>query len=133
MADQARAELRAAIKAADGGADEALALLRQAAAVEDTMAVAFGPPDVVKPAHELLGELLLAQGKPAEAQQAFVRSLTLAPRRAASLLGLARAATAAGDAAVADQARADLRAMWHQADDDLPGLTEIARPAAQAH
>ena len=96
------------------------------------MAVAFGPPDVVKPAHELLGELLLAQGKPAEAQQAFVRSLALAPRRAASLLGLARAAAAAGDAAVADQARADLRAMWHQADDDLPGLTEIARPAAQA-
>jgi tetratricopeptide (TPR) repeat protein len=125
-------ELRAAIKAADGGADEALALLRQAAAVEDTMAVAFGPPDVVKPAHELLGELLLAQGKPAEAQQAFVRALALAPRRAASLLGLARAATAAGDAPVADQARADLRAMWHQADDDLPGLTEIARPAAQA-
>ena len=73
---------------------------------------------MVKPAHELLGELLLAQGKPAEAQQAFVRSLALAPRRAAS------------PAAVA--ARADLRAMWHQADDDLPGLTEIARPAAQA-
>jgi tetratricopeptide (TPR) repeat protein len=125
-------ELKAAAKAADGGADEAVALLRQAAAVEDTMPVAFGPPDVVKPTHELLGELLLAQGKGAEAQQEFVRSLALAPRRAASLLGLARAATAAGDTPVADQARADLRAIWRQADEDLPGLTEIARPAAQA-
>ncbi|MEP6687587.1 MAG: hypothetical protein ABJC36_04510 [Gemmatimonadales bacterium] len=125
-------ELRAAIKAADGGPDEAIALLRQAAAVEDTMPVAFGPPDVVKPTHELLGELLLAQGKAADAQQEFVRSLALAPRRAASLLGLARAATAAGDAPVADQARADLRSIWHQADEDLPGLAEIARPSAQA-
>ena len=125
-------ELRAAFLAADGKADEAVALLRQAAAVEDTMAVAFGPPDVVKPTHELLGELLLAQGKAAAAQQEFVRALALAPRRTASLLGLARAATAAGDAPVAEQARADLRAIWHQADEDLPGLAEIARPSAQA-
>jgi tetratricopeptide (TPR) repeat protein len=125
-------ELRAALRAADGQADEAVALLRQAAAVEDTMAVAFGPPDVVKPTHELLGELLLAQGKPAAAQQEFVRALALAPRRTASLLGLARAATAAGDAPVADQARADLRAIWHRADENLPGLAEIARPSAQA-
>jgi tetratricopeptide (TPR) repeat protein len=125
-------ELRAALRAADGKPDEAVALLRQAAAVEDTMAVAFGPPDVVKPTHELLGELLLAQGKAAEAQQEFVRALALAPRRTASLLGLARAATAAGDAPVAEQARADLRAIWHQADEDLPGLAEIPRPSAQA-
>ena len=125
-------ELRAAIRAADGKADEAVVLLRQAAAVEDTMAVAFGPPDVVKPAHELLGELLLAQGKAAEAQQEFVRALALAPRRTASLLGLARAATAARDAPVAEQARADLRAIWHQADQDLPGLAELPGPSAQA-
>lgn len=125
-------ELRGAFRAADGKADEAVALLRQAASAEDAMAVAFGPPDVVKPTHELLGELLLAQGKAAEAQQEFVRALALAPRRTASLLGLARAATAAGDGPVAEQARADLRAIWHQADEDLPGLAEIARPSAQA-
>jgi tetratricopeptide (TPR) repeat protein len=125
-------ELRAALLAADGNADEAVALLRQAAAVEDTMAVAFGPPDVVKPSHELLGEVLLAQGKAAAAQQEFVRALALAPRRTLSLLGLARAATAAGDAPVAEQARMDLRAIWHQADEDLPGLAEVPRPSAQA-
>jgi len=51
-------ELRAALRAADGASDEAFTLLRQAASIEDTMPVAFGPPDVVKPTHELLGELL---------------------------------------------------------------------------
>ena len=125
-------ELRAALRAADGKSDEAVALLRQAASVEDTMAVAFGPPDVVKPTHELLGEFLLAQGKAAEAQQEFVRALALAPRRTASLLGLARAATSAGDAPVAEQARADLRAIWHQADEGLPGRAEVPKPSAQA-
>jgi tetratricopeptide (TPR) repeat protein len=125
-------ELRAAIRADDGAGDEAVALLRQAGAIEDTIPVAYGPPDVVKPTHELLGELLLAQGKPAEAQQEFVRSLALAPRRTASLLGLARAAAAAGDTPIAEQARADLREIWHRAEPDLAGLAEIARPSAQA-
>jgi tetratricopeptide (TPR) repeat protein len=126
-----RTELQAAIRAAEGGGDDAVTLLRQATAIEDTMAVAFGPPDVVKPSHELLGELLLSQHKGPEAQQEFVRALRLAPRRTASLLGLARAATLAGDAPVADQARVDLAANLRHADADLPALSEIARRSAQ--
>lgn len=120
-------ELRAATSAADGKADEAISTLRDAAAREEGIPAAFGPPDVVKPAPELLGELLMAQGKPAEAQQAFTRALALAPRRSLSLLGLARAATAAGDTVVAEQAYADLRAIWRRAD------TEVARLLAQSH
>ena len=96
------------------------------------MPLEFGPPDVVKPTHELLGELLLAQGKPAEAQQEFVRALGLTPRRTPSLLGLARAATAAGDTAVANQAFADLGSIWRHADPDLPALPEVARRSARA-
>jgi tetratricopeptide (TPR) repeat protein len=119
-------ELRAAISAADGKGEEAVAALREAATQEEAIPAAFGPPDVVKPAPELLGELLLAQGKPAEAQQAFTRALALAPRRSLSLLGLARAATAAGDTVVAEQASADLRAIWRRAD------TDIARHLAEA-
>jgi hypothetical protein len=127
-----RTELQAAIRAAEGGAEDAVALLRQATAIEDTMAVAFGPPDVVKPSHEMLGELLLSQHKAPEAQQEFVRALRLAPRRTASLVGLARAASAAGDTPVADQARLDLAANLRHADADLPALSEIARRSAQA-
>jgi tetratricopeptide (TPR) repeat protein len=125
-------ELRAATRAADGATDEAADALREAAKLEEAMPAAFGPPDVVKPAHELLGELLLAQGKPADAQQEFTRALALAPRRTQSLLGLARAAAAAGDAVVADQAYADLRSIWRHADADLPALAEVARQSAQA-
>jgi len=125
-------ELRAATRAADGAGDEAVALLRDAATVEEAIPPAFGPPDVVKPAPELLGEVLLAQGKAADAQQAFARALALAPRRSLSLLGLARAATAAGDTVVADQAYADLRGIWRHADADVSGVAEVARPSARA-
>jgi len=118
-------ELRAVTSVADGKGEEAVATLRDAATQEEAIPAAFGPPDVVKPAPELLGEVLLAQGKPAEAQQAFTRALALAPRRSLSLLGLARAATAAGDTVVAEQAYADLRGIWRRAD------TEVARLLAQ--
>ena len=54
-------ELRAAISAADGKGEEAVAALREAATQEEAIPAAFGPPDVVKPVPELLGELLLAR------------------------------------------------------------------------
>jgi tetratricopeptide (TPR) repeat protein len=120
-------ELRAAVSAADGKGDEAVKTLQDAATQEEAIPAAFGPPDVVKPAPELLGEILLAQGKPAEAQQAFTRALALAPRRSLSLLGLARAATAAGDTVVAEQAYADLRGIWRHADPTVNRLLADVR------
>ena len=60
----------------------------------------------------LLGEVLLAQGQSAEAQQEFARALALAPGRSLSLLGLSRAARAAGDTAVANTAEATLKKNW---------------------
>ena len=125
-------ELRALLRAADGANDEAMALLREASGLQEALPLEFGPPDVVKPTHELLGELLLAQGRAPEAQQEFVRALALTPRRTLSLLGLARAATAAGDPAAAVEAWADLRSIWRRADPDLPGLAEVSRQSAQA-
>jgi len=126
-------ELRAVLRASEGANDEAIALLRDAAKLEEALPLEYGPPDVVKPTQELLGELLLTQAKPVEAQQAFVRALALTPRRALSLLGLARAATMAGDSTAAAAAYADLRQVWHRADADLPGLSEVTRQPAQTH
>ncbi|MBA3560859.1 MAG: hypothetical protein H0W30_19965, partial [Gemmatimonadaceae bacterium] len=120
-------ELRAALKSAEGSSEEALVLLREAAAIEDAMPVEYGPPDVVKPTHELLGEMLLALKKPAEAQREFARALELAPKRALSLLGLARAASAAGDSATAVRAYGDLREVWHRADSGMPVLVEVLK------
>lgn len=66
----------------------ALELLREATALEDSLPVEYGPPDVIKPSHELLGEALLALGRHAEARREFERALELAPGRARALLGL---------------------------------------------
>src|SRR5690606_27087197 len=109
-----------------------VALLREAAAAEEAMPFEFGPPAVVKPAPELLGEVLLELGRPAEARDAFARSLARAPGRALSLLGLARAAAAAGDHDTAARAYAQLRANWHAADAGIPGREELERFLAAA-
>ncbi len=85
-------ELAALIALARGKADVAMQLLKDAAAAEDAMSFEFGPPVVVKPAHELLGETLLDLGRPEEARKQFEHSLARAPKRALSLQGLARAA-----------------------------------------
>jgi Tfp pilus assembly protein PilF len=82
------------------------------------MQVEVGPPTLLKPTHELLGETLLKAGRAKEAQAEFRRALTLAPKRSRSLLGLMRASKAAGDNAAAMAATKELRAVWHQADPD---------------
>jgi tetratricopeptide (TPR) repeat protein len=120
-------ELRAMLLWNDGNRNEALSLLREAAKVEDAIPLEFGPPDVVKPAHELLGELLLESGQAAEAQREFVKALALAPGRSLSLLGLGRAALAAGDTTVARKAVQDLKRSWHSADAALPQKAELNR------
>ena len=65
-------------------------------------------PAPTLPASELLGDLLLEQGRSAEALAAYQTSLSLYPRRLNSLLGAARAARALGDRAVARAMYADL-------------------------
>ena len=112
-------ELEGTILVAGGKVEQAWPLLQQAAALEDSLPVEYGPPDVVKPSHELLGEVLLGSGRGYEAQLEFQRALALAPRRALSLLGLARAAAAAGDKASAAVARAELQEVWRDADEHV--------------
>ena len=92
----------------------------------------FGPPDVVKPSHELLGEVLLQSGKAAEAQREFTRALEMAPGRARSLLGLGRAALAAGDKPAARKALEELERVWHSADAQLPEVAELNRLLGKA-
>ncbi|HEX4628317.1 MAG TPA: hypothetical protein VH137_05950 [Gemmatimonadales bacterium] len=120
-------ELRGVLRQADGVPEAAVTLLREAAALEDAMPLEFGPPAAVKPAHELLGEILFETGRPQDAQREFTRSLQLAPKRALSLRGLGRAAAAAGDRTTAARAYGELREIWHRADADVPGLAEAAR------
>ena len=125
-------ELRGLERRAAGDAAGAVADLERATVTEDSMAFAFGPPFVDQPAHELIGEALLAAHRPSRAAEEFGRALRHAPGRTRSLLGLARASAAAGDTATAARTYRELASIWHAADPGLPGLDE-ARSGEAPH
>ena len=118
-------QLEGLLRQASGDAEGALAMLREAARREDALPVDFGPPTIVKPSHELLGDVLLAINRPAEAQQEYAHALRSAPGRARSLIGLVRAAAAAGDRAAAESAWRTLAVNWASADADLTELASL--------
>ena len=119
-------QLRGMVMLEDRKEDEALKLLREAARLEDAIPLEFGPPDVVKPSHELLGEVLFDLKEHDESQREFVRALELAPGRSRSLLGLGRVAFARSDSVAAQKALAMLQRNWRAADKTLPQLSEVA-------
>ena len=103
---------------------KAIELMKKATALEEQMAPPSGPPSLIKPTHELFGEILLRAGKPAEASQQFAVALLRQPNRARSLLGAARAAAQSGDHATAAANYTKLLEQWNQADEGLPELRE---------
>ncbi len=118
-------QLEALLLFTEGRREEALVLARQAAVVEAGLPFEFGPPVPVKPVNEQVGEMLMDLRRPKEAMEAFELSLKRTPRRVLSLLGLARAATAAKNPATAQRAYGELRDIWKKADKTLPELKEI--------
>ena len=83
------------------------------------MSPRFGPPAVVKPATEMLADVLNKTGHPDEALAAYSDQLLRTPRRGQTLLGLARAARAVGDTAAASRATLELLEIWTSADPDV--------------
>lgn len=94
---------------AEGKNDEALALLGSAAELEESTEKHPVTPGSVLPAREMLGDLLLELGRPAEALSAYEASLKTAPNRLSSLSGAARAAQLAGDRSKAARYYADVQ------------------------
>jgi tetratricopeptide (TPR) repeat protein len=94
---------------AAGSRADALRLMRAAADLDDATEKHPVTPGAILPAREQLGELLLEQGRAAEALAEFRASLVRAPRRLSALYGGARAARAAGDTG---QARAYYRQLF---------------------
>lgn len=76
-------------------------LMREAADLEVATPKHAVTPGPTLPAYELLGDLFMEQGRPADALAAYKRSLSLYPRRFNSLLGAARVAQASGDESLA--------------------------------
>jgi hypothetical protein len=105
-------ELAALLALAKSQPDQAVALLKEAVQIEESMRPPNGAADPVKPSHELLGEVLLQVGKPAEAAAAFDTSLLRMPNRARSLMGSARAHAAAGHRETAAERTSTLNLFW---------------------
>ena len=122
-----RLQIEAVILSAGGHVDQAIASMRQAIATGKDLPYAFGPPSPEKPSDELLGELLLKANKASEAREAFAASLQRAPRRAESLLGLARAENAMEDKAGAAKSYAELLEVWKNADPGYAPKEEAQR------
>ena len=119
VAEVLRLELDAKLAFAEGDESRAVALVREAATLEGAMPPTFGPPSVVKPASELLGDILLELGRANEAVAAYTAQLARTPRRAATLLGLVRAARASRDTTTATKAHRELAEIWRWADEDV--------------
>ena len=66
-------------------------MLASAAALDDSLPFAFGPPVEIVSPHELAGEYLLGLGKASDAKREYTLALERAPRRTAALMGLATA------------------------------------------
>ncbi|MEE8061865.1 MAG: hypothetical protein V3T16_08535 [Gemmatimonadales bacterium] len=114
-----RLELEGALLLDGHQIESALLAVRKATRLEDGLPLEFGPPDIIKPTHEFLGEMLLSLNRPTEAKREFQAALELTPKRARSLVGLSRAAEASGDVVTAARALARLDLIWHRADEDV--------------
>jgi tetratricopeptide (TPR) repeat protein len=115
-------ELTALIRTGSGDSAAALAMVRQAAELDDGLPIPFGPPWTIKPPHELLGELLLGTGRAEEARREFEAALARTPRRPLAVLGLMRSQEAVGRKAEAEASRTLLKQLWRQADPELSGV-----------
>ena len=106
-----------------GNTERAVARLKEAVAIEDSIDDLSQPPYPVIPANELCGNLLLELSRPSEAIGYFQKTLARTPNRPKAILGLARAAQALGDKENAKRLYAEFLALWKMADSDRPELT----------
>jgi tetratricopeptide (TPR) repeat protein len=81
----------------EGAREQALKFVRAAADGEDGSIKNVAMENRLYPFRELLGELLLEIGQPVEALKEFETALKQTPNRYRALLGMARAASGAGD------------------------------------
>jgi tetratricopeptide (TPR) repeat protein len=129
LAEIMRAQAAGLLQLARGDKAGGLAALASAAKLEAAMAKPIARPYPIKPAGELYAEMLLASGDAVGAVRAFQTALKRTPRRAASMIGLARAAAVASQPALAAQTAREFTAMWQRADAGRPELADARKIA----
>jgi tetratricopeptide (TPR) repeat protein len=118
------AEVDGMLQLAKGRTAAARAALARAAQLEAAAPKPVARPYPIKPAGELYAEALLTMGEATAAVAQFQAALQRTPRRAAALIGLARAANAAGMASERARAAKEFLAVWHGADAGRPEPAE---------
>ena len=118
------AELEGLLRIARGDREAGLGALARAAALEAKRPKPIARPYPIKPVGELYAEALADAGQTANAIAEFRKALARTPRRAAALIGLARAAAKAGQPAEAATAATEFLTVWHAADASRPEIAE---------
>src|SRR5229473_4678421 len=96
-----RREVAAWIAEEGGKSTDAIATMRSAAELEESMDKDAVTPGAVTPGREMLAELLLLENHPRESLAEYEAVLKVAPNRFNTLKGAARSAQASGNVAVA--------------------------------
>ena len=117
-------EIQVAMKLQQRDYDAAIHLAKQATLIEEKLPAPSGPPRILKPTYELLGEVYLQAHKPIQAQEQFAISLGRHRNRLRSLVGAARAAKASGDKSSAKETYDRLLSQLKNADPGFPELAE---------
>jgi tetratricopeptide (TPR) repeat protein len=107
--------LAAEIAQAKGDHAAAIALLREAVGIEDTLTYAE-PPIWHVPVRQVLGATLLAAERPAEAEDAYLAELRRNPENGWSLFGLVRALRAQARDDEAERVAERFATAWQHAD-----------------
>lgn len=113
---------------ADGETEKALSAMQASADLEDTMEKHIVTPSPIVPARELLGEMLLRVGQPADASVAFESSGKREPNRLRGLYDAARGASGVGNLDKATDYYRRLATLADAGDPPRPELVE-----ARAH
>jgi tetratricopeptide (TPR) repeat protein len=116
---------------AEGKHEEALAAMRAAADHEDQTEKSPVTPGPIMPARELLGDLLLDLGRPAEALPQYEASIAKEPNRFRGLYGAGLAAERAGDLTRAKGHFETLAAICAQSEGTRPELARVRQVLAQ--
>lgn len=117
-------EVAAMIELAAGRREQAVEILRAATQAELRLPPPLGLPAPIKPAPELLGEVLIEVGRPGEAIEPFRQALSRNANRTLSRLGLARASAALGQLDAAREQYRHVLDSYAQADADRPEIGE---------
>lgn len=112
------AHLKGEMAAKEGRTGTAVSLLNRAIAAEDELTYAE-PPEWYLPIRQRLGAVLLAAGRPAQAEKAFRADLARRPENGWSLHGLTQSLRAQQKMKEADAVEVRFRKAWKAADIEL--------------